>query len=104
MVVTAAETVLGASLSHPRAEYFTPASGVRLRSQVSAPAQAGTSLLKANPTFVRTEIDMLSFVRNERSLRDRSGLVTAEQFRRLALSFPEAFESSHLNHPDFRGA
>jgi hypothetical protein len=28
--------------------------------------------------------------------------VTAEQFRRLALSFPQAFESSHLNHPDFR--
>jgi len=45
---------------------------------------------------------MLSFVRNERSLCDRSGLVTAEQFRRLALSFPEAFESSHVNHPDFR--
>jgi hypothetical protein len=29
-------------------------------------------------------------------------LVTAEQFRRLALSFPEAVESSHMNHPDFR--
>jgi len=28
--------------------------------------------------------------------------VTAEQFRRLALSFPEAVESSHMNHPDFR--
>jgi hypothetical protein len=28
--------------------------------------------------------------------------VTAEQFRRLALSFPEAFESSHMQHPDFR--
>lgn len=29
-------------------------------------------------------------------------VVTAEQFRRLALSFPEAFESSHMKHPDFR--
>src|SRR5258708_36948826 len=28
--------------------------------------------------------------------------VTAEQFRRLALGFPEAFESSHMKHPDFR--
>ena len=28
--------------------------------------------------------------------------MTAEQFRRLALGFPEAFESSHMNHPDFR--
>src|SRR6266852_926315 len=28
--------------------------------------------------------------------------VTAEQFRRLALGFPEAFESSHMRHPDFR--
>jgi hypothetical protein len=28
--------------------------------------------------------------------------MTAEQFRRLALSFPEAFESSHMRHPDFR--
>jgi hypothetical protein len=28
--------------------------------------------------------------------------VTAEQFRRLALSFPEAYESSHMRHPDFR--
>ena len=28
--------------------------------------------------------------------------MTAEQFRRLALSFPEAFESSHMKHPDFR--
>ena len=45
---------------------------------------------------------MLSFVRNKRFVRDRSCLVTAEQFRRLALSFPEAFESSHVNHPDFR--
>jgi hypothetical protein len=29
-------------------------------------------------------------------------VVTAEQFRRLALSFPEAYESSHMKHPDFR--
>ena len=28
--------------------------------------------------------------------------MSAEQFRRLALSFPEAVESSHMNHPDFR--
>ena len=28
--------------------------------------------------------------------------VTAEQFRRLALGFPEAMESSHMRHPDFR--
>jgi hypothetical protein len=29
-------------------------------------------------------------------------VVTAEQFRRLALSFPEVVESSHMHHPDFR--
>ena len=29
-------------------------------------------------------------------------VVTAEQFRRLALSFPEAYESLHMDHPDFR--
>jgi hypothetical protein len=29
-------------------------------------------------------------------------IVTTEQFRRLALSFPEAYESSHMEHPDFR--
>jgi hypothetical protein len=28
--------------------------------------------------------------------------MTAEQFRRLALSFPEAYESAHMSHPDFR--
>jgi hypothetical protein len=28
--------------------------------------------------------------------------MTAAQFRRLALSLPEAVESSHLQHPDFR--
>jgi hypothetical protein len=32
----------------------------------------------------------------------RELLVTAEQFRRLALSFPNTFESAHMNHPDFR--
>src|SRR5258707_4621355 len=29
-------------------------------------------------------------------------VVTADQFRRVALGFPEAFESSHMRHPDFR--
>lgn len=28
--------------------------------------------------------------------------MTADEFRKLALSFPEAAESSHMNHPDFR--
>jgi hypothetical protein len=28
--------------------------------------------------------------------------MTADQFRRLALSLPEAVEASHMNHPDFR--
>ena len=28
--------------------------------------------------------------------------MTAQQFRRMALSFPQALESSHMNHPDFR--
>ncbi len=28
--------------------------------------------------------------------------MTADQFRRLALSLPEAVESAHMNHPDFR--
>jgi hypothetical protein len=30
--------------------------------------------------------------------------VTAADFRRLALSFPETEERSHMNHPDFRVA
>ena len=28
--------------------------------------------------------------------------MTAEDFRRLALSFPDAVESAHMGHPDFR--
>jgi len=28
--------------------------------------------------------------------------MTGEDFRRLALSFPEASESAHMHHPDFR--
>jgi hypothetical protein len=36
------------------------------------------------------------------SVRNGSYFMTAEQFRRLALSFPEAVESSHMDHPDFR--
>jgi len=28
--------------------------------------------------------------------------MTAKEFRELALSFPEAIESSHMHHPDFR--
>jgi hypothetical protein len=28
--------------------------------------------------------------------------VTANDFRRLALALPEAIESSHMDHPDFR--
>ena len=28
--------------------------------------------------------------------------MTAEQFRTLALSLPEAFEDAHMGHPDFR--
>jgi hypothetical protein len=28
--------------------------------------------------------------------------VTADDFRRMALSFPETAESSHMDHPDFR--
>lgn len=29
-------------------------------------------------------------------------MITADEFRQLALSFPEAEERSHMNHPDFR--
>ncbi|MGA3188160.1 MAG: MmcQ/YjbR family DNA-binding protein [Bryobacteraceae bacterium] len=28
--------------------------------------------------------------------------MTVEDFRRIALSFPDAVESAHMNHPDFR--
>jgi len=28
--------------------------------------------------------------------------MTASDFRKLALGFPEAVEASHMNHPDFR--
>ena len=37
-----------------------------------------------------------------RSERDGEMIVTAEEFRRLALSFPEALEGAHMHHPDFR--
>jgi hypothetical protein len=30
--------------------------------------------------------------------------MTAAEFRRIALSFPEAIESAHMAHPDFRVA
>jgi hypothetical protein len=29
-------------------------------------------------------------------------LVTPDEFRGLALTFPEAFEAAHMGHPDFR--
>jgi hypothetical protein len=35
-------------------------------------------------------------------LRARERIVTAEQFRRIALRFPEVEERSHMDHPDFR--
>jgi hypothetical protein len=28
--------------------------------------------------------------------------MTTDEFRRIALSFPEAIESAHMHHPDFR--
>src|SRR5205807_7501088 len=28
--------------------------------------------------------------------------MTADEFRKLALSFPETIESAHMHHPDFR--
>jgi hypothetical protein len=28
--------------------------------------------------------------------------MTADDFRKIALAFPEAVESAHMNHPDFR--
>ena len=28
--------------------------------------------------------------------------MTVNEFRKLALSFPEAIESAHMHHPDFR--
>ena len=28
--------------------------------------------------------------------------MTADEFRRFALSFPEAIEDAHMGHPDFR--
>ena len=28
--------------------------------------------------------------------------MTADDFRRIALSLPDAFESAHMDHPDFR--
>jgi hypothetical protein len=32
----------------------------------------------------------------------KKGVMTSEDFRRIALEFPEALESAHMNHPDFR--
>ena len=33
---------------------------------------------------------------------DRTKHVTANEFRKLALHFPEASEAAHMGHPDFR--
>jgi hypothetical protein len=33
---------------------------------------------------------------------DGDGTMTADKFRRLALSLPETCESAHMGHPDFR--
>ena len=30
------------------------------------------------------------------------GFMTADTFRKMALEYPGAVESSHMNHPDFR--
>src|SRR5207247_1820394 len=35
-------------------------------------------------------------------VRASGSKVTPEDYRRIALSFPGATESSHMNHPDFR--
>jgi hypothetical protein len=37
-----------------------------------------------------------------RRLNERGATMTAAEFRRLALSFPESLESAHMEHPDFR--
>src|SRR5690606_42156893 len=37
-----------------------------------------------------------------REVRNPGGPLTGDRFRELALSFPEAVESSHMDHPDFR--
>ena len=29
-------------------------------------------------------------------------MITAEEFRKMALALPEAVESAHMEHPDFR--
>jgi hypothetical protein len=39
---------------------------------------------------------------NSRHNAKEACAVTSNDFRRLALSFPEASESSHMGHPDFR--
>jgi hypothetical protein len=31
-----------------------------------------------------------------------SSMMTPDEYRRLALSLPEAVEGEHMNHPDFR--
>lgn len=39
---------------------------------------------------------------NKAALDDRLKVMTANAFRNLALDLPEACESSHMSHPDFR--
>ena len=41
-------------------------------------------------------------LRPARALAWEGAVVTVDGFRRLALSLPEAEESSHMDHPDFR--
>jgi hypothetical protein len=36
------------------------------------------------------------------TIRSKLNRMTADEFRAIALSFPETEESSHMNHPDFR--
>jgi len=49
-------------------------------------------------------IEQLRMVDHQLLIRDSSciNVMTAQNFRRIALSLPEAVENSHMDHPDFR--
>jgi len=46
--------------------------------------------------------NFLQFSASNASAEKWSQVMTAGEFRKMALSLPEAVEAAHMNHPDFR--
>src|SRR5262245_54805833 len=63
--------------------------------------------MKASPTNAFPGNDIPAAAGSMRTLRaaaspDTKAMMTPDQFRTIALSMPQAIESEHMDHPDFR--